>query len=552
MVNVEDSNAEEIQFLKDQELGFSDTQAPSPPGLDFTNLNMAPQAVTANPANQFSGVQPPTATPQFSGVQAPTVPMPAPGIQAPAAPGLDQTSFAPQVQGAMGSMQDIAGQQAGVYNELVQPGSPLLQGRTEEAIRRDKFFTGEDILDEYGVQKLGPDGKIQRTPGFDDLQKSLETKREALKEQKVDPNKWYNDQGTAGMIGIALMAGLTEYGNRLSGRSGNAVLSMMDKAVQRDISAQKFSIQQAKQDYDLTRGDMSDKLLMEKVKRADAAQLEARIYSDADMRLKGLAAQSKVPELQMKAAQISQSFVEKKNNALINQWKMTNDIYKTKASLKQSENREATRQKEYQEGRTDRKSAAALVQKGAMNRATVAAKLAADKEEKALLKESKELAIPGWELGNEVTPGKDETKKLRLAKSNIDSLRLQIRDYKKKMKVYGPQASYIANPKAAKSMAAAHKGIMMKVKELDELGALTGPDMDLIKAQMPPDPDSMTGITFFENYETGAAQLNELDTRLNQAFESRMEVSGYKSLTGSTEDKKKKRLDFINKYKIKK
>lgn len=116
--------------------------------------------------------------------------------------------------------------------------------------------------------------------------------RAELAEAKVDPNNYWSSKSTGKKVGLAFAIALSGIGRAIAGRdtSKNAVIDMIDAAIEKDIQAQVFNIQKK-------RGDLKDQ-------QGIVAQLFSRL---GDMRQ--VTAQARIMYLeafQAQAAQVEQ------------------------------------------------------------------------------------------------------------------------------------------------------------------------------------------------------------------------------------------------------
>lgn len=460
------------------------TPPPAQPAASFL-----PQPTVAEP-------QPtPAATPSIPSVNYNPAPIPEmPNLQPPVNQ-VDSQGYQNQFDAIQQEKQGFANQQADV---LAQARQDVSQAQLDEQERIRKYYEGEEI-------EL-PDGSIQKIKGINELQNDLASKRQMLQEQKVDSKRFYNNMDTSQKIGMALMIGLTEYANRISGRGGsNMPLQMLMKAADDDVKDQKLNIQNLKDEYNLSRADLKDKQMMEQVKRAEASKQQAQIMQDARVRMEEITAKGVKPELEQQALNFKLQLEQLEQQNLEKAYQAQKDIFAIKMQRFSAEESQA-------------KTKATLEfnqQKAAIEKAEKANEV------------NKELVVPGYQLTGEVVPAKDEAKKLRTAQAKLDTLKTQIADYKKLIGEYGPSASYITNSEAAADMDSKYRGLQMTIKELDELGAITGPDMDFLRGQLPPEPSTATGINLIHRSGAAYKKLDAVEKRLQDGFNDKMKSSGY-------------------------
>lgn len=78
-----------------------------------------------------------------------------------------------------------------------------------------------------------------------------ERKREILRGQHMDPNKWFKDQGTAGSLLAAIAVGAGAFGAAMPHSNGkNTAMDIINQAVGRDVDAQQADLDQQWKDLD--------------------------------------------------------------------------------------------------------------------------------------------------------------------------------------------------------------------------------------------------------------------------------------------------------------
>lgn len=190
--------------------------------------------------------------------------------------------------------------------------------------------------------------------------------------------------------------------------------------------------------------------------------------------------------------------------------KALQDAQAMKLARERQASEDAWRRQQYEQNREDKLAAIAE------QRATREA-LQGQKKQEAL----DELAVPGYALTGQVRPAKGEAEKLRKAKGEMEALRQNISSYDEMVKKYG--SAEFLGPESSQ-MASLATSIKMNLKNLYELGAITGPDLAILQSQAP-SPQSM-GALFTRN-KTQQAGLKTLGDTLGTSFEKRMAASGY-------------------------
>lgn len=133
-----------------------------------------------------------------------------------------------------------------------------------------------------------------------------------------------------------------------------------------------------------------------------------------------------------------------------------------------------------------------------------------------------EVAVPGYELQGDVMPQKTEAVKLREALGQKNALTENLAAYKAMVAQHG--TTEFTGP-ASEQMASLATSIKMNLKNLYDLGAITGPDMAILGSQVP-DPTSMKSL--FTKDASQQAGLDALGNNLTKGFETRMKGAGYR------------------------
>lgn len=168
------------------------------------------------------------------------------------------------------------------------------------------------ILGEFEAGKFAEQAKqmetlntqnVERNQRFEaeqaDAQKSLNQSLDeykAISAQKVDPNHFWQQAtpGTGSKIAAAISIALAGIGGAVSGKGGNAALDIFDRAIDRDIDAQKFNIQQQAQGKrsEIDAKNMIYGRMLDKYKNADQAEAATRLHylQQTELQIKSQAA----------------------------------------------------------------------------------------------------------------------------------------------------------------------------------------------------------------------------------------------------------------------
>jgi hypothetical protein len=128
---------------------------------------------------------------------------------------------------------------------------------------------------------------------LDEEDSQLQKNREALEQMRIDPNKFWVDQSVPARIGLVLAAGLAQMGNAYmavgkvgSGNAPNPVIAMIDKAIDRNIDAQKADIMNAKGNYDARQKEFLKHYNLFQDERQYREAVKAKILTDAEENIK--------------------------------------------------------------------------------------------------------------------------------------------------------------------------------------------------------------------------------------------------------------------------
>lgn len=148
--------------------------------------------------------------------------------------------------------------------------SRILAGQ-EESVRKqqDILRTGEglatDMLKQAGIDDAIHEAELNQLQSkalHDANTRDIEIQRQAelLRKEKVDPKHWYKETGTAGSIlaAIAIGAGAFAAAMPHTGSHENHALSIINKAIDRDIAAQQDDLDRKWKDLNW-QGQESDK-----------------------------------------------------------------------------------------------------------------------------------------------------------------------------------------------------------------------------------------------------------------------------------------------------
>jgi len=134
--------------------------------------------------------------------------------------------------------------------------------------------------------------------------------------------------------------------------------------------------------------------------------------------------------------------------------------------------------------------------------------------------------IPGLEYIGQGTPDKDDVKKAKDAKVMFDDLVPKVVEYRSMFKKYGTEVM----PGEVKGrMEALQSEIALVMKNLHTLGALSGPDLEILNNMVPPITGGKAAITRNKTIE---GKLGALEDQVRSRINNNLKVRGYQ-ITGS-------------------
>lgn len=308
---------------------------------------------------------------------------------------------------------------------------------------------------------------------------------EAAKAPPIDPGKFSRDLGAGGQIGALVTGFLSGFVNPKGG--GDDVVQLITGLTDRNVQAQiannaqrdkLLGLKQSALNNDFSRGrDRLDTELAATAREYDGAI--RLVKAEAEKKWGGTIGDAKAQQL---ISGIQQSFLEKlkahrENDLQIGAAQMN-------AQTQRQSQLEATRHNQVEEGL----SAAQLGIKA--NLAT--GPLAGLKPD-----EARKLEIHGADgklLGYGYDP--DDAKATRTRIIQYEDFRKDLTDYRDLVEKFGHEFSGVGGvgrTEAYASMLAKHKRLITTAKEIQKLGVLTGPDVDLLEGQIPPPQGSLGG-----------------------------------------------------------
>lgn len=142
-------------------------------------------------------------------------------------------------------------------------------------------------------------------------------------------------------------------------------------------------------------------------------------------------------------------------------------------------------------------------------------------------KDESDLNIPGYSMTPGFKPTKPEAQKLRDAVAVMNTFDKNINQMQDMIKKRGSFEFFGKDSAVMKSL---YTGMQMDLKNLYDLGAITGPDMQILENQLL-NPGGPSGL--FSKDSTAIAGLEQLRKQLKQMVSERLKARGFQSQGGS-------------------
>ncbi len=180
-------------------------------------------------------------------------------------------------------------------------------------------------MEERQAAALAKEGEVEEQIAEHD--KEAAQIRADLASQKVDPDSWWSSKTTGQKVGYGIAIALAGLGKAIAGKDGpNVVIDMMDRAVDRDIQAQKDNIMKRRGDLKDVQGIMAG--LYQRLGSMRQAEAQARIMLKEQFasKLEQIAQQSNNPIIRARAdaalAASAKRLLVEKNQA----WQATRNV----------------------------------------------------------------------------------------------------------------------------------------------------------------------------------------------------------------------------------
>lgn len=144
-------------------------------------------------------------------------------------------------------------------------------------------------------------------------------------------------------------------------------------------------------------------------------------------------------------------------------------------------------------------------------------------EEKQLKREKDlaEIAIPNYKASDTVRAKPDDVAKLRGSVATLNSIKPELEMMKSYIDQYG---TFEGLGEGSGKMESLARSIQLKLKNLYELGAITGPDMAILEGQIM-NPTGWKAL--FTRNKTGKAAIDEVGQSIENTVKSKMDSFGY-------------------------
>jgi hypothetical protein len=210
-----------------------------------------------------------------------------------------KTTFTPAPPGAEGVLSELEGGQ-----------------RQREQGVRDAMHAGvRKAAQEFGVmaeaeqqarQHAAKEAEEQQRHAarLEEVNQRMEAQADALAKSDVDPNRLFRNQDTGSQIAAGFAVGLGAVGAAMAGLKENPALVTIERAIERDIDAQKLDIEKKRASVSATASLYGQ--MMEQFRDSRVAREAARVlmYKATEMKLQKIAASTRSDEVRANAAQL--------------------------------------------------------------------------------------------------------------------------------------------------------------------------------------------------------------------------------------------------------
>lgn len=248
------------------------------------------------------------------------------GIQSDAGPTtlpLDQLAFAPSTQSAPPAPTALP--TSTTNKTTIHPGLPEKDALTQElSIANDSQAKGVRMAMESGVRKAAQEfgtlseslSQMQKmqaenmakqqehTARLETVRNRLEQQADTLAKSDVDPNRLYRNQDTASQIAAGFAVGLGGLAQGLAGLKENPAIATIDRAIDRDIDAQKLDIEKKRSAVSAT-GTLYGQMMEQfRDERTATEATRMMLLKTTEMKLQKIAAGTRSDEVRANAMQM--------------------------------------------------------------------------------------------------------------------------------------------------------------------------------------------------------------------------------------------------------
>lgn len=221
-----------------------------------------------------------------------------------------------------------------VPEDLKQQLSESVEARIQAERQKsdvESLYAGmqAELLDEHAQKQTKQIEAQRRTEEtrkleVDNRMKAYDSSVQEMLNQKVNPDQFWANKGMSGRVGAAIAMGLGAYGNAVAG-GGNAALSIITDAINRDIDAQKANISIKKEGVQAKQTAFG--MILSKHGDERVAETLARdlLLKDTTAKLTSMAAKSKVPAIQANAQGIIAGLNEERTKNSLKLWELAQD-----------------------------------------------------------------------------------------------------------------------------------------------------------------------------------------------------------------------------------
>jgi hypothetical protein len=363
---------------------------------------------------------------------------------------------------------------------------------------------------------------------------ALRAEADEISQGKVDPDRVWSNASTpqkiAASIGIALGGMLTAYGHR------NAALDMINTIIDRDLQAQRENLANRRAGLEQKRGLVAMAADMGKDEYDAALQTTLVGYDMAKQAALAEAAKVRSPAAKENALAVASQFEEQRESAIAQAEAAREQMLYQRAveaqKLKLERSRVGQGWAQIKEGKrqfdenqkfryidhAQRAMDSQLDRALKMNESSGPAGAVDGVPRELVVNDTKGKPLRNADGSVMVARDKDDAKKASVVTAKYRQWRTKLESYEALAKD-ARYAGWGPNSEQAKLAAQAHTDLMLEAKNMYELGVLSGPDLDLMKAVVP-GPNSLTT-------SDPSGRLKKLREMADYAVDNQMHSYGY-------------------------